>query len=159
VRDETGVTNPVDEFEVGSVGVPEARQLRDAVLRAGLDPGGSVYPGDDEPDTLHLGAFAGHCLVAVATVCREAPPRSGLDAAWRLRGMATDPEWQGQGLGKRLALACIAYSRERGASMVWCSSRLESIGFYSRLGFVVVGESYGLPQFSDRMYVEMHLSV
>jgi hypothetical protein len=48
--------------------------FRDAALRPGLPPGGSHYPGDEAPETLHLGAFSDNTLVAVATLCREAMP-------------------------------------------------------------------------------------
>ena len=142
---------------VRSITVLEARVLRDAILRPGLPAGGSVYPGDDAGDTLHLGAFEGNRLVAVSTICREVPPGTVRAHAWRLRGMASVAEVRGQGVGRRLARSCIEHAREHGAEIVWCSSRQESVGFYEGLGFVVVGEPYGLPQFSDRMYVEMRL--
>ena len=154
-RDPSGVL-------LGSIGVDDARVLRDRVLRAGHSPGGSVYPGDDAADTGHFGAFVDARLVAVASVCREAPRTElGETAAtvWRLRGMATADGYRGRGIGERLARRCIAHARGHGATRVWCSARERAVGFYERLGFRVVGEPYELRQFSNERYIEMHLAV
>lgn len=142
---------PVD-FKLRRVATDEARELRDAVLRAGLAPGGSSYPGDDEPDTLHLGAVIDSVVIAVATICREAPPTTTageVTSAWRLRGMATLSRWRGCGIGERLAVECISHVRGRGATLVWCSARRGSVPFYERLGFEVRGEPYMLPMYMN----------
>lgn len=141
------------------IGVEQARTVRDAVLRAGLPPGGSVYPGDDAADTLHLGAWSEGCLIGVATVCREPLPADSRPDAWRLRGMATVPAARGRGMGRQLAQECVAYAREKGAAVVWCSARLEVASFYADLGFVAYGEPFRLPEFSDRVYVLMRLEL
>lgn len=141
------------------IGIEQARAVRDAVLRAGLPPGGSVYPGDDAADTLHLGAWREGCLIAVATVCREPLPGASQPDAWRLRGMATVPAARGRGVGRRLAQECMAYAREKGAAVVWCSARLEVASFYAELGFGTCGEPFRLPEFSDRVYVAMRLEL
>lgn len=148
------------DLQVRAVRVDEARALRDRVLRPGRAPGGSVYPGDDAPETGHYGAYAGILLVAVASICREAPRTDiGAEAssAWRLRGMATAEKWRGRGVGERLARVCIGHARERGARRIWCSAREQAAPFYARLGFRAVGEPYELRQYSDERYVEMHL--
>jgi GNAT superfamily N-acetyltransferase len=129
--------------------------LRDAVLRPGLPPGGSHYPGDDAPDTLHLGAFLGSMLVAIATLCREPISDEQSTTSWRLRGMATLPEYRGRGFGKQLAQHCIAYAVEQRGTLVWCTSRVATVPFYRALGFAESGETFSLPQYSDALYVRM----
>lgn len=83
--------------EFRRVAARDTHSLRDAVLRPGLPPGGSIYPGDDAPDTLHLGAFVGDTIAAIATLCRESMPDQSTTTSWRLRGMATLPEYRGRG--------------------------------------------------------------
>jgi hypothetical protein len=68
-----------------------------------MPAGRSIYPGDDAPDTLHLGAFVNGRMAAVATVCRESLPGTSMADQWRLRGMATLKEFRGSGLGRLLA--------------------------------------------------------
>jgi ribosomal protein S18 acetylase RimI-like enzyme len=129
--------------------------LRDAALRPGLPPGGSHYPGDDAPETLHLGAFSANMLVAVATLCREAMPSTQSATSWRLRGMATLPEYRGRGPGRQLAERCIAYAAEQGSPCVWCTSRVATVAFYRTLGFTECSDTFSLPEFSDAIYIRM----
>ena len=139
----------------------ETISLRDAVLRPGLPPGGSHYPGDDAADTLHLGTFVGHTLVAVATLCREpmpgreAMPGERSTTSWRLRGMATLPGYRGRGLGKQLAQRSIGYAAEQGGTLVWCTSRIATAAFYRALGFSESGHTFSLPEYSDALYIRM----
>jgi GNAT superfamily N-acetyltransferase len=151
----------------GIAGIAQIRQiaardtvaLRDAVLRPNLPPGGSHYPGDDAPDTLHLGVYvaasAQSTLAAVATLCRESMPGEETSSSWRLRGMATLPEYRGRGFGKQLAQRCITYAVEQRGTLVWCTSRLATVPFYSALGFAECSDAFALPQYSNALYVRM----
>jgi GNAT superfamily N-acetyltransferase len=144
---------------IRQIAVSDTIALRDAVLRPGLPPGGSHYPGDDALDTLHLGAyvggFLGHTLVAVTTLCREPMPGEESTSSWRLRGMALLPEHRGRGLGRELAQRCITYAAEQGGTLVWCTSRIATVPFYRALGFTESGDTFSLPQYSDAVYIRM----
>jgi GNAT superfamily N-acetyltransferase len=129
--------------------------LRDAALRPGLPPDGSHYPGDEAPETLHLGAFLDNALGAVATLCREAMPGTQSATSWRLRGMATLPGYRGRGLGRQLAQRCIACAAEQGGTCVWCTSRVATVTFYRTLGFTECSDTFSLPEFSDALYIRM----
>jgi GNAT superfamily N-acetyltransferase len=144
--------------DIRTIAARDTTALRDAVLRPGLLPG-SVYPGDDAADTLHLGAFIGDTLAAVATLCREPIPGPRSATSWRLRGMATLPEHRGRGLGKELAQRCIAYGAGQRGTVVWCTSRIATVPFYQVLGFVECGEPFRLPQYSDAVYIRMTRSL
>lgn len=133
----------------------DTNSLRDRILRPGLPPGGSSYPGDDAPDTLHLGAFIGGPIVAVATLCREPLPDQSTTTSWRLRGMATLPEYRGQGLGKQLAQRSIAYAIKQTGTLVWCSARVTTVPFYRALDFTECSDIFLLPQYSDLPYIRM----
>ncbi len=146
-------------MDIRAIAVRDTTALRDPVLRPGLPPGGSIYPGDDAADTLHLGAFIGNTLAAVATLCREPMPGEQSTTSWRLRGMATLPEYRGRGLGKGLAQRCIAYGAKQEGTIVWCTSRIETVPFYQVLGFVECGELFRLPQYSDAIYIHMTRSL
>jgi GNAT superfamily N-acetyltransferase len=145
-------------FIFSSTDLNAVRLLRDSVLRPGLPRGKSVYAGDDEPDTLHVGAFLADKVVAVASVCHESPPGENDPVAWRVRGVATLPKYQGQGLAQRLLNRCIAYAVAQGGRRVWCTARLSVAKFYRTCGFAAVGETFVLPQYSDERYVRMEYS-
>jgi GNAT superfamily N-acetyltransferase len=121
------------------------RQLRQRVLRPHQRADELVYPGDDAPDSLHVGAFEDGELVGIATIVREPPPERSDETAWRVRGMATVPEVRGRGYGAALLQACLDHATERGGSLVWCNARATAVEFYRRFGFRVQGEGFTVP--------------
>jgi GNAT superfamily N-acetyltransferase len=148
-------TEESSAVEIRRIAARDTTALRDAVLRPHLPPGSSIYPGDNAADTLHLGAFEKHRLIAVATVCREPLPGEQSTTSWRLRGMAALPEYRGHGIGKDLAQRCIAYAAEHGGTILWCTSRIATAHFYRKLGFFESGGTFTLPQHSNALYVRM----
>lgn len=129
--------------------------LRSAVLRPDRPIEQSIFAGDDDPASLHLGAFAGNALVGVAslyweplpsTVMQAATPAIGPAQIWRLRGMAVEPALQGQGYGRQLLDACLQQVAERGGSLLWCNARKNVVGFYRAAGFEISGAEYVIPE-------------
>ena len=129
--------------QIRRVSVEEIRPLRRAVLRPTRPPEASVYRQDDEPTTVHLAAYDGEALVGCVTVFPE--PYDDVDAAWRLRGMATVEEMRGVGVGRALLQASIDAVRAAGAPLLWCNARQAAEGFYARFGFEPVGELFDIP--------------
>ena len=119
--------------------------LRLDVLRPGRAPEAARFPGDDDPDTRHLGAFRAGDLLGIASLFRvELPERPG-SAAYQLRGMATAPQAQKTGLGRLLLLACVEYARGNGAAILWCNARTSALGFYRKSGFEILGDQFDIP--------------
>jgi len=100
------------------------------------------YPGDDDPNTFHMGTLDGEgALVGIISIYDEPVP--GTDTpAWRIRGMATLPEFRGLGLGAGLVEAGIAHAHGSRVSPVWCNARTSAAGYYDKLGFVQVGDEF-----------------
>ncbi|MBX3469050.1 MAG: GNAT family N-acetyltransferase [Planctomycetes bacterium] len=137
----------------------ETRALRRAVLRPHQPPEAMVYPGDDAPDTLHVGLDAAGEQQGVASLYREAPPGEDDPTAWRLRGMAVRPDAQGKGVGRALLGACVAHARARGGRRVWCNARASAAGFYARLGFQTVGAPFDLPGLGPHVVMALDLAL
>lgn len=121
----------------------ETRPIRHAVLRPNQPPEACVYPGDDAPDSFHLGIRGepGHGasnLIAVASFYREPLPDDPTGSSQlRIRGMAVLPEHRGKGLGRSLVDAGLAIARDQQPppTLVWCNARTTAAGYYARLGF------------------------
>jgi ribosomal protein S18 acetylase RimI-like enzyme len=116
--------------------------LRSKVLRNNLPKEQCVFPTDHLG--FNLGAFAGDQIVSVATFFAEDylnHERGG----WRLRGMATDPDFAGQGFGAELVKFAIDELRSHNASYIWCNARLIAIGFYKKVGFKVISDEFEVP--------------
>jgi GNAT superfamily N-acetyltransferase len=132
----------MSDIRVRPITAEETRPLRHAVLRPGQSFEQTVYSRDDHPETLHLGAFEGDRLVAIASLYREARPHRPTRAAWRLRGMATDAERQGRGLATVVLDASVAHVAAAGGGELWCNARVPALGFYQRCGFEVDGDEF-----------------
>ena len=130
---------------VRPVEAEQTRVLRQQILRPHQQKYELVYPGDDAPDSLHLGAFEEDELVGVASVMRES--RSGEEdpGAWRIRGMATIPEVRGHGHGGALLERCLVHVAEHGGTLAWCTVRVTAMAFYRHFGFEAQGEPFEVP--------------
>jgi len=129
--------------------------LREKILRPGRPADESRFACDENPLTFHVGVFVNQNLMTVSTFAPEAPPQSLLALseefleeslnAYRLRGMATDMNFQGQGAGaKAIAFAEVELQR-RHCQMLWFNAREGAFTFYEKLGFQYHGEMFELP--------------
>jgi len=144
-----------DPIQVRPITAAETLPLRMSVLRPNRPVDVARFPEDDAPTTRHFGAFRDGQLVGIASLLRaEMPERPGMPAI-QLRGMATAPEVRGQGFGRALILACLAFAREHGRPLLWCNARTGAVGFYRKLGFEIVGTEFIVPDVGPhfRMWV------
>jgi GNAT superfamily N-acetyltransferase len=122
----------------------ELIDLRHRVLRAGLPRSEAIFPGDDLPSSFHFAAIAGpSSVIGCATFHHNSWENA---PAYQLRGMATDPDWAGKGIGK----AVLSYAIETITSgspvhRFWCNARLIAIPFYQRMGWKIVSDLFEIP--------------
>jgi GNAT superfamily N-acetyltransferase len=144
--------------DLRQIDVDAARWLRHELLRPGRPAAVLVFPGDDDPDSLHLGAFEEERLVGIATVIREPPPGEGDDRAWRVRGMATLPEVRGRGYGGLLLERCLEHAVNHGGRVLWCNARAGAVGFYRRYAFTARGDAFDIPDLGTHYLMSRSLS-
>ncbi len=109
-----------------------------------MPPESAILDHDDDPDTIHFGAFEGGRLVGVATFFPERCAAKPGPRDWRLRGMATLPEMQRRGAGRALVAEGVRVAKAAGSELMWCNARTTARGFYESLGFVAIGEEFDL---------------
>jgi GNAT superfamily N-acetyltransferase len=125
-------------YEVRRATDDEVRELRLSVLRPNAERVPAAY--DLEPTTVHVAAFDAGVIVGCATVFPEA--YEGEPAAWRLRGMAVEPSYQGKGVGRVVLELATEIAMGDGAPLMWANGRTSALAFYERLGWVAVGEEF-----------------
>ena len=136
---------PCVAAEVRVITAAETWPLRLAVLRPDRPIESAQFPGDDAQTTRHFGAFREGSLLGIASLyLAEMPEQPGL-TAYQLRGMATATGARGLGLGRALVHACIAFTRENRAELLWCNARIVALEFYRKLGFKVIGREFDIP--------------
>lgn len=136
-----GATDGPPDWELRQVAAGDTEPLRRAVLRAGTD---LPLPADD-PDAFHLAAIVGSVAVSTGNVRREPPPSAPDQPGWRLRGMATAVDRQGQGLGRAVLDGLVAHCRDHGGGVFWCNARVSASAFYARAGLTTTGEVFDVP--------------
>ncbi|MFF5131800.1 GNAT family N-acetyltransferase [Streptomyces syringium] len=136
------------------VPVAEIFELRRSVLRPGLPAEAAVFAEDAAPGTFHIAAydergsvracvsFFPEALPGEAGFFPEALPGEDGDAAYRFRGMASDPAVRGLGYGVAVLRAGLDQAAARGAGLAWCNGRTSARGFYEHQGFTVTGEEF-----------------
>lgn len=132
---------------VRAVDATATRELRRAVLRPEW-PVGSAMHGDDSAAAVHLAAVDenGRVVGACVVLPRPYPLRPAEPGAWQLRGMATAPDRQGQGIGAAVVAGAVAEVRRQGGRFVWCDARTTAVTFYRRHGFAAEGEEFVTPE-------------
>ena len=124
--------------------------MRHPVLRNGLPLESCAFDVDDEPNTLHLGAFIDNTLVGVLTLLPK--PESV-----QLRGMAVLEHVQGQGIGKQLIAHAEQHVRQQNICTVWMNARLIAVPFYEACGYQKQGETFELPYGGTHYNMIKHL--
>jgi predicted GNAT family N-acyltransferase len=118
----------------------EIIDLRHRVLRAGLPREAAIFDGDDLPTTKHFLAEHDGKIIACATMLLN---QWQGEAAWQVRGMAVEPNFRGQGIGRQL-LATI----ESGAGdvrLLWCNARVPAMEFYRSAGWAIASDEFEIP--------------
>jgi len=134
-------------------------ELRQAILRPHQTMEECVYPLDDDENSFHLGAFQGDQIVTVASVLYQTEPRFQqfeTPKQYRLRGMATRPEFQNQGSGRAVLQTCLERAWVNGGELFWCNARVSAAGYYEKQGFHTIDEEFTIPGIGPHrvMFVE-----
>jgi GNAT superfamily N-acetyltransferase len=129
-------------MEVLRIKATDTYPIRHKMLR----PNGSLeeckFDGDHDELTFHLGAFVDKKLVSVASFYFEKHPHFPDPHQYRLRGMATLPDYQGQGLSSGLLKTAFPVIKQNQCTLLWCNAREKAIGFYTKVGFLPSGELF-----------------
>ena len=131
----------MSELRLLWVAADDTTDLRRAVLRAGRDD----LPLAAAEDALFLGVYDGDRLVATGNIGAEAPEWRPDERAWRIHGMATDPDYRGRGAGGMILDGLLDHARNEDGRLVWCHARVGARAFYRRHGF----QPDGVERFDD----------
>jgi len=119
----------------------ETLPLRSRVLRNGLAPAECYMQADQLSTTFHMGYFHNDERPVSILSCQLEELEGYEGLGYRLRGMATDFDWQGKGIGRQLLQDAITYlGNELQADYLWCNARRIAYGFYQNMGFQFLSE-------------------
>lgn len=142
-------------IELRQIRTEDCIPLRAEVLRPFHPLEDSRYPLD--PKAVHFGCFVHGELLSIVTAHPEEKPDFKATGQWRIRGMATEPAFQGFGYGSRVLEALLDWGREEGLPLFWCNAREKAIPFYLRHGFTVESELFDIKGIGPHKVMKIEL--
>jgi ribosomal protein S18 acetylase RimI-like enzyme len=114
----------------------EMVKLRDDILRRPLGLKFSPEELENEKHNLMMAAYEDDHILGCCMLVEEAPQTV------RLRQMAVLNDLQGKGIGKALMQFAENLARDRGYKKITMHARQNAVGFYEKMGYRRVGESF-----------------
>lgn len=108
---------------------------------------------DTGEDVIHLGTFDEDQIISIGSLFRVNSPKLDFERQYRLRAMATDPDYRGKGAGKQLVEFALEELGKRGFRVLWCDAREKAVGFYASLGFDKLPEPYEIPRIGTHYFM------
>ncbi len=119
--------------------------LRMSVLRPGQPIENCRYKEDSLSTTFHLGASLEGKIVCNGTFMKDVCSHFTAEgSAYRLRGMATDPDFRGLKLGTRVLKQAEDALRLSGCKLLWFNARESAFAFYEKNGFIAIGDTFDI---------------
>lgn len=155
-------------FDIRFVQPEDILRIRQRVLRPNGKLEDCQFPKDYDERGFHLGLYTGEVLISIASFHPEEVPfkipekylstafpwassqKEGNKTeetlvAFRLRGMATDNPYAGQGWGAKLLREAERYLLAKNCHLLWFNARRVAYPFYSRLGYQFAGDAFDIP--------------
>lgn len=102
------------------------------------------YELDEHPDTFHAGAYVDHKLVSIASFSKESHPEIPGKNQYRLRGMATLPDFRGRKAGSSVLFYAESVLKKKNVDVWWCNARETVSGYYEKQGCQTMGEIFNI---------------
>ena len=118
------------------------RPLRHSILRPHQTLADCVYPGDEDPMSFHVGAYANDQLICVASFFPQSTDRLEQAKQFRLRGMGTIPAYRSKGIGAAVLMKGEAIALEKGYDVLWCNARTSASGYYIKQGYTAFEDEF-----------------
>lgn len=114
-------------------------QVRHPVLRNEKPIESCHFDGDNLKSTVHFGLFDTDKIQAVISLFETKNAHFVSEKQIQIRGMAVLQEHQKKGFGKILITNAEHYCIQNKSNLIWFNARQEAVGFYQRMGYVIIG--------------------
>ena len=148
------------KVDISKVDAEKVRPLRHSELRKGQDFSTTSYIEDYGAGTFHMACIEDEKIVTCASFYPEKSTKIKSENAYRLRGMATDSNFQRKGCATDLMNESFKELKNRDCDMLWCNARLVAVDFYKSVGLKIIGEIFNIEGIGPHyyMYKEINLN-
>ena len=145
------------QVEINKVDAEKIRSLRHSELRKGQDFSTTAYLRDYEEDTFHMACIVDEKIITCATFYPEKSIKIKSNNTYRLRGMATDANFQRKGYASELMKESFKELKKRGCDILWCNARLVAVDFYKSIGFKIAGDLFDIAGIGPHYYMDKEI--
>ncbi len=138
---------------ISKVDADKVRALRHSELRKGQDFSTTSYIEDYEVGAFHMACILDEKIVTCASYYPEQSIKIKSKMAYRLRGMATDSNFQRKGYATDLMKESLKELKKTDCDMVWCNARLGAVDFYKSVGFKITGDLFDIAEIGPHYYM------
>ncbi len=147
---ETLIMKPSITHELIVEVMDEIIRLRKQVLHPEGPVERVIYKNDNLKDSVHFVVRLNSKLIGTGSVFPEDESESFSFNDWRIRGMAVDQNFRGQGLGQKIVSAIIEHVNSNSilkskGQIIWCNARIEALSLYQRFGFIAEKGEFIIP--------------
>lgn len=130
-------------LKVNKITAEQCKPLRHLVLWPHIEKESDcVIDIDHRKDAIHLGAFYNNEIISVCSLFEMKTDKLSFATQYRLRAMATHPNYRGLNAGKAVVEKAVELTKEKEFDVLWCDARKIALGFYEKCGFEVTGDFY-----------------
>ena len=144
-------------MEVLRIKAIDTYPIRHKMLRPNGTIEDCIFQGDSDELTFHLGAFVDKKLVSVASFYFDKHTAFDDTYQYRLRGMATLPEFQGQGLSSALLRTAFPVIKQNQCTLLWCNAREKAMGYYTKVGFKPTGDIFTIQNIGKHILMSIKI--
>lgn len=140
---------------VQKIPVALTRELRHLVLWPHIERriDCAIPEEETKEGVFHLAVIDHGNIASIGTFFPMQTPKLNIQKQYRLRAMATHPDYSGKGCGRMLLTHAEQVLREMEVEVLWCDARLGAIGFYESLGFSSIDEVYEVPKIGPHKFM------
>jgi predicted GNAT family N-acyltransferase len=131
-------------MKISLVNAEKIRPLRNLVLRPNLPVETTYYDLDDHKETFHLASIIDKKIISIGSFYPENDKDIKSINGYRLRGMATHPDFRRISAATKLMIAAFKILEEKKCDVLWCNARLVALEFYTVLGFKIIGPEFNI---------------
>lgn len=135
------------KFIISEITAQQTYPLRMAVLRPGSPLEKCTYPEDFLISSFHLGIkdLTTDQIVSNGTfMINKTSFFPNEDKSYRLRGMATDPQFQGKNLGSFLLKTAEIKIQSMEYKLLWFNARESAFSFYKKNNYLEIGDLFDI---------------
>ena len=136
----------ISNYKIDFITKEQTLDLRQRSLRPFLAKSECQYPEDGNTETKHFGLFYNGNIVSIATIFPQSYFEFSSGNPYRLRGMATDSNFRGQGFGSFILMTVFDYLKVKRCDLLWCHARIRATSFYRSNGFLPHAQVFDVPQ-------------